>query len=109
MDDFDVIFQYTAEQAVKDGVLFDVTETAQKIFKVGCDMPWKYRVSINVHQFCNDEEEKLEGLLNAARLAIRNANKGDSLVEFKHEDLRLWACLDSTSGPAIHIITPEEY
>lgn len=121
MNDFfdNVIFSYTAEQAVKDGVLVDVTDMASQIFQVGCDMTWKYRISVNVHQACTppknstqDYDGRLWDVLNVARTAIRNAKEGDKLVEFHcklgRKKLRLWAMLDTTSGPAIHIITPEE-
>lgn len=101
-------------------ILFDVTENAQKIFKVGCDMPWRYRISANVHTACNDEEEKINKLLNAGREAIRNANERvnphDSAdhdsIEFTckigRKNLRLWVVSDS-KRPAINFITPEEY
>jgi len=119
MDDFfenvDVIFKYTAEQAVKDGILFDVTEIASHVFQVGCDMTWKYRISVNVQDACCEgsmfNADRLLNVLNVARDAIRNASQGD-LVEFYcklgRKKLKLWAMLDTTSGPAIHIITPEE-
>ena len=120
MDDFEVIYSYTAKQAVEDGVLVDVTETANQIFQVGCDMSWKYRISRSVHNACTppknstqDYNGRLWDVLNVARNAIRNAEQGSDLVEFfcklGRKKFKLWACLDSTSGPAIHIITPEEY
>lgn len=120
MDDLNVIYSYTAKQAEEDGILVDVTEMANQIFQVGCDMSWKYRISINVHQACTPPENstqdyngRLWDVLNVARNAIRNAEKGSSLVEFfcklGRKNFKLWACLDSTSGSAIHIITPEEY
>lgn len=117
----DVIFSYTAKQAVEDGVLFDVTETASELFKVGCDMKWSYRISVNVKQLCtppkSNKIESFEGrlwdLLNVGRMAIRGADKNDNMVEFTckfgKKNHRIWATLDTTSGPAIHFITPEEY
>jgi hypothetical protein len=114
------IFVYTAEQAVEDGILVDVTELASQIFKVGCDMPWKCRISANVHSLCTppkssnqDYTGRLWDVLNVARHAIRNAEQGSTMVEFTcklgRSNHKLWACLDTTSGPAIHIITPKEY
>lgn len=116
----EVIYSYTAEQAIEDGILVDVTEMANQIFQVGCDMSWKYRISINVHHACTppknstqDYNGRLWDVLNLARHAIRKAERGSDLVEFTcklgRKNLKLWACLDSTSGSAIHIITPEEY
>ena len=116
----EVIYSYTAEQAIEDGILVDVTEMAKEIFQVGCDMSWKYRISSNVHNACTppknstqDYNGRLWDVLNLARFAIRKAEKGSNLVEFVcklgRKNFKLWACLDTTSGPAIHIITPEEY
>lgn len=118
--EWDLIYSYTADQAVKDGILFDVTETAKEIFKVGCDIPWKYRISINVKHACEKRQDRIQDyqgslcyVLNDVRYALKKAEHGSNLVEFTSniggKKFKLWATLDTTSGPAIHIITPEEY
>ena len=83
-------------------------------------MPWKYRITIGVHELCtppknstDDYTGRLWDVLNVARYAIRNAEQGSNLVEFTvkigRKNERLWAIPDFTSGPAIHFIKPEEY
>ena len=123
MDDLfgdNIIYAYTADQAVEDGYLVDVTEKADGVFKIGCDMKWKVRISNNVHALCTPPKSnkiqsydgRLWDVLNLARWAIKRADQGDTMAVFTckigRKNHKLWAMLDTTSGPAIHIITPEE-
>ena len=114
-----VIYSYTAEQAVADGVLVEVEQELRE--QMG--FVWPVRLSQNVNVMVNPSEEeqkfgqsregRLWDVLYVAHNAIRDAEPGESLVGFEitfgQRTSRLWACLDTTSGPAIHLITPEEY
>jgi len=116
-DDFwgEPISVYTAEQAVEDGYLADVSEIAKEMgFK------WPVRISSAVHDLCTPPKSnkiqsyqgRLWDVLYLAKLAISRSND-DQMAVFKVKIGRkietLWALLDGTSGPAIHIITPQEY
>jgi hypothetical protein len=84
-------------------------------------MKWKIRISNNVHNLCTPPKSnkiqsydgRLWDVLNLARWAIKRADQGDTMSVFTckigRKNHQLYACLDTTSGPAIHIITPEEY
>lgn len=114
-----VIYSYTAEEAVRDGVLIEVDPTVRQ----EAGYRWPVRLSQNVATFVTPRDEDLNDrqslagrlwdLMGAARIAISNADPEEYLVPFDvtlgSKAKRLWACLDTTSGPAIHIITPEEY
>ncbi len=107
---------YTAEEAIEDGYLVNTPTdlTAQAGFK------WPVRLSNDVHKLCTPPKSnkiqsytgRLWDVLNLARVAVKKAGD-DRMATFrvkigrKVEDL--WAVMDTTSGPAIHIITPSEY
>jgi len=81
---------------------------------------WPVRFSQNVVNLCtppkSNKYESFKGrawdVLNMARWAIKGS-RDDYMNAFKvkigKRVVTLWAMLDTTSGPAIHIITPEEY
>ena len=113
------IYSYTAEQAVEDGVLMEVDRDLCK----EAGYRWPIRITQGVASLVQptEEEESLgqsvEGrlwdMLFMARIAILNADRYEHIspfdVMFGEETVTLWACLDGTSGPAIHIIKPDEY
>lgn len=111
----EVIYTYTADQAVEDGILWDVPEETVK----EAGFKFKVRLTQGVVQLCTPDEgpEDFNGrvwdVLNVLRYAIQAEPSGERMVTFdvtfsgqKH---RLWGCLDGTSGPAIHVMTPSEY
>ena len=112
----EVISTYTAAQAVEDGFLVEVPEDWSK--EAGINIP--VRLSSSVHEFCTPPASnkiqsyrgRVHDVLWLARFAIARS-KDDNMTEFVvkigRKNHRLWACLDGTSGVAIHIITPEEY
>ena len=117
-DDFwgEPISVYTAEQAIEDGYLADVSEIAKEMgFK------WPVRISSAVHDLCTPPKSnkiqsyqgRLWDVLWMAKLAIRRVADGEQMATIKVKIGRkietLWALIDGTSGPAIHIITPDEY
>jgi len=116
-DDFwgEPISVYTAKQAVEDGFLVDVSEIAKE---AGFNLP--VRISSAVHDLCTPPKSnkiqsyqgRLWDVLYLATMAIRRS-KDDQMAVFRVKIGRkietLWALLDGTSGPAIHIITPQEY
>lgn len=113
------IFTYSAEQAVADGVLVEVDRELRE--EMG--YRWPVRLSQNVaamvepseedQQMGQSKEGRLWDLLFVSKLAMKGADPDERIVAFDalfgSRTSRLWACLDTTSGPAIHIITPEEY
>jgi hypothetical protein len=118
-DDAEFIHVYTAQEAVEDGVLIEIDPELTQ--EAGYRIPVRITQGVSALVTPSQSEEK-EGqsaqgrvwdLLWLARVAIANSERSESVVPFdaaiggKAE--RLWACLDGTSGPAIHIIKPEEY
>lgn len=113
------IYSYTAEQAVEDGVLMEVDRNLCK----EAGYRWPVRITQGVASLVEPTEEEerqgqsVEGrlwdMLFMARIAILNADRHETIspfeVIFGAETVTLWACLDGTSGPAIHIILPHEY
>ena len=112
-----VIYRYTAAEAVQDGVLFDVDPALSR--EAGYAIP--VRITRGVQALVAPAEERegesaegrLWDTLSTARIAIQNAEEYEWAAPFDvqlgEQTVRLWACLDTTSGPAIHIIKPEEY
>lgn len=115
-EEFEIISSYTAEEAVEDGILVDVSDTAKELGFV-----WPVRITQSVHDLCTPPKSnkiqsyngRLWDVLWMCSLAIKKAKKGDSMVEFLtrigRKNETLWACLDGTSGMAIHIMKPEDY
>ena len=117
--DDSVIFSYTAEQAIEDGVLFEVNPDLRS----EAGYRWAVRITSNVMSLVTPSlEEQSEGqstdgrlwdILSVLRVSIANANSDEGIIPFDvilgKQTVRLWGCVDTTSGPAIHIMTPEEY
>ncbi len=111
-----VISAYPAEQAVEDGFLMDVTLLARE---AGFAEPFKVRITDTVVALCTPPksnkiqsfEGRLWDVLSLTRWAIAKAND-DRMVQFTvkigRKNVRLWAMLDTTSGPAIHIMDPSD-
>ncbi len=114
-EDAEIISSYIADQAVEDGTLVDVSEMAKE---AGFTIP--VRITRTVHDLCEPPKSnkiqsysgRLWDVLWMALNAIRRATD-ESMTTFtvkigkrNHE---MWATLDHTSGPAIHIIKPEDY
>ncbi len=113
------IYSYTAEQAVADGVLLEVDRDLSK----EAGYRWPVRITQGVASLVQPTEEqerlgqsaegRLWDMLFMARIAILNADRHEHISLFDvilgEETVTLWACLDGTSGPAIHIIKPDEY
>ena len=106
---------YTAEQAVEDGILVDVSELAKE-----AGFNWPVRITNTVHELCTPPKSnhiqsytgRLWDVLNLARWAIKRS-QDDGMAVFKVKLGRkvetLWAMFDGTNGPAIHILTPSDY
>lgn len=120
----DLIYRYSAEDAMQDGHLMEVDRATSK----EAGFKWPVRITSGVYLLVKPSEEALsygqdfEGrlwdVLTMARLAIQQAPDGENLISFVVHfqngpkfavDVTLWAALDMTSGPAIHILKPEEY
>jgi len=117
----DLIYSYTAEDMMRDGLLHDVSKLAKE---AGFNFP--VRITNGVQELIDPSEEamahgqsfegRLWDVLNVARFAIKKA-KSNSMVEFqvffwngpdKQHHQTFCAAPDTTSGPAIHIILPSE-
>jgi hypothetical protein len=112
-----VIYKYTAEQAIEDGTLVDVTELAKE-----AGFNWPVRITALVHTVCippkTNKIESYKGrlwdVLNVARWTIKVRGKKNEhilpfVVKIGRRNVKLYAAIDTTSGPAIHIMTPSEY
>ena len=114
-----IIYKYTAEQAMADGLLIEVDPPLCK----EAGYRWPVRITVGAASLVTPKEEEVEegqslngrlwDMLHMARIAIGNAASRVSVVPFEvifgGQTETLWACLDTTSGPGIHIIRPEEY
>ena len=108
----------TAERAMAAGLLIEV----DPLLRQEAGYEWPVRVTPGVASLvAPKDEEAAEGqslearlwdTLLTARIALGNADRQESVVPFEvvlgGRTATLWACLDTTSGPAIHIIRPEE-
>ena len=106
----EIISFYGAEQAVEDGILFDVTDLARRLgFKVAV------RITAGVRALCEETDDCdgcLANVVSHARLAVIGSDDFSmSVFEVRigARPVKLWALPDTTSGAAIHIILPEEY
>jgi hypothetical protein len=116
-----LIYSYTAEDMMRDGLLLDVSKLAKE---AGFSSP--VRITSGVQDLINPSEEaishgqsfegRLWDVLIVAWVAIKKA-KHDISVTFqvffwdspnKQHQQTFCATLDTTSGPAIHIILPSE-
>lgn len=113
----EIISVYTGEEAVADGILVDVTETAQE-----AGFKWKVRITRTVHNLCKPPksnkiqsyEGRLWDVLWLAKMAIKRSSANETIIEYTvkigRKNETLWIAIDGTNGyPAIHIIKPEDY
>ncbi len=120
----DVIFSYSAEDAMRDGQLIEV----EREFTQEAGFIWPVRITRGVYnlvmpskkaiQYGQSFEGRMWDVLNLAKIAIAKTPDAESLAVFlvlfqngpnKQVEKTLWAALDMTSGPAIHILLPKEY
>ena len=125
----DVIYSYTRAQAIADGVLVDVTETARE---AGFRWPvaitqaaWQDCVAWsdddNHRQVCQDESGRLWDTLWMAFVAIRGANGGSQMeyqlyrvprdgtsIEAQLTTLKLVCGPGDTGEPVITLMLPGE-
>ena len=113
------IYSYTARQAVEDGVLIELEDELRR----EAGYRWPVRITQGIQALVTttqqearqgqNTEGRLWDVLFVARVAIQSAQIGETLipfeVSFSGQEVTLWACLDTTSGAAIHIVLPEEY
>ena len=122
MSDEFTIYSYTADDAMRDGILHDVTALAKQ-----AGFTWTTRITIGVKQLVTPDEKvqkfgqsytgRLWDVLIVAAVAIRtSADEGLAEFDVDFQDgpgklytKKLWAAPDFTSGRAIHILLPEEY
>jgi len=112
----DIIYSYTAEDAERDEVLFNVKEILKDygIFPV-------IRITSGIKEFLllgdlkETDETYRRRVVNISALAVKQLknSKNNWFASFNvivaEIQKTVWACVDTTSGPAIHIMLPEEY
>lgn len=124
------VFSYTANDAVNDGALVDITDISENTFaKDGYTVRMTSNI-INTLSYMNPEllalvnidhildyfykddiknelyEEGFKSL--PIPLCIKTERKWDK-CEDKTYYYNVWACLDGTSGNAVHFMFPEDY
>ena len=112
----EIISSYTADEAIEDGFLIDVSEMASE-----AGFKWPVRITQSVHKLCTPPKSnkiqsydgRLWDVLWMAFIAVRRV-KNDHMTTYKVKIGRklhiLWAVIDRTSRrPAIHIMLPEDY
>jgi hypothetical protein len=122
MDD-NIIFAYTRQDAIDDGVFVDVTETAKEAgFKFPVAVTSNlYSTYINPYPMPvgQDKDGRLWDVITMLLFAIRQLKKSDdtNMVTFKmkfgQKVVELWAVIEAQSptdsSPAINIMLPEDY
>ena len=117
-ENVETIYSYTAEEAVEDGVLVDVSEMGKE-----AGFKWPVRISQSVHTLCTPPKSnkiqsydgRLWDVLWMGFIAIKRAKNTTpgSIIKYRVKIGRklhtLWITIDGTCGPAIHIILPEDY
>jgi len=121
-DQFEVLYQYSRADALRDGCLIDVSKLAQE---VGIKYPtavtagvWTKCVTVPAGAECQDEVGRLWDVLNVLKASIRAAGAG-SRVDFsvsvqgeqeRREDVALYSlCHPGDQGePVITIMLPDE-
>ena len=121
----DIIFSYSAEDAMREGNLVEVDKEMAK----EAGFKWPVRITKGVLDLVTPSKEaqnygqdfngRLWDVLWMAFFAIKVGGSAVmDMVEFKvlfqdgpnkQYEKTLWACMDLTSGEAIHIILPGEY
>lgn len=121
-DDAKVIHSYTADEGEADGMLINVSGMA---YRVGFNPKYQIRITAGIADVLDDGARSESGdivnffdhlreLLVVARYAIAKTDN-PYLAEFEfmnfstREAQKIWAGLDMTSGPAVHIFLPSEY
>jgi hypothetical protein len=109
-----LIHTYTAAEALREGRLVEVSPELRR--EAGYRVPVRLTTGVIELLTSEKEEWKREGrlwdTLYLARVAIANAERSAVTARFEvtvgDRAASLWACLDYSSGPAIHIVTPQE-
>ena len=118
-----LIFSYSRKEAIEDGVLIDVTETAREAgFRYPVAMTstaWASAVKIPSGVSCQDEAGRLWDVLTMLRHASRAARGGENEITFdvlvlndrtSPKPVRLKAVCgpDDDLSPCVTIMLPEE-
>ena len=112
----DIIFSYTAKDAERDEVLFNIKEILRDsgIFPT-------IRITGGIKEFLlsgdlkETDEFYRQRVVNISVLAVRKlkSTKDRRFASFDvivlDRKKTVWACVDTTSGPAIHLMFPDEY
>jgi hypothetical protein len=118
----DVIYQYSRAQAIEDGILIDVTETAKE---AGISFPttvtaavWERCVAVPEKAPWQDESGRLWDVLTMLRYAIRQSNGGQEVAfsvavqnDARHPrrvQLKALCGPGDRGEPVITIMLPEE-
>lgn len=116
------IYSYTAADAMRDGILHDIGPIA---WEAGFSFPVRITTVLKdlltpkegSKEHGQSYEGRLWDVLMVAKFALLE-KPNERLVSFEVHFYNsptdqlvktLWAALDQTSGPAIHIMLPEEY
>jgi hypothetical protein len=82
-DEFDIVFAYTRAQAIADGVLIDVSDTAKEagfVYPVALTSTvWAECVEVPEGVEGQDEAGRLWDVLNMLRFAIKRSGPGSEL------------------------------
>jgi hypothetical protein len=85
-EDFDLIHRYTRADAIRDGVLIDVSATAKEAgFKYPVALTaaaWAQCVAVPPGVLCQDEAGRLWDVLTMLRLAVREQSGGARELRF---------------------------
>jgi hypothetical protein len=110
----DIIYSYTAEDAESDGILHNITNIlANDAVTVRITSGIKdYLLSGDLEETDESYKARVREIAHLAITKLKNSD-GDWLATFKFKveksHAEVWACVDTTSGPAIHILFLEEY
>lgn len=122
-EDPDIVYSYTAKQAVEDGIFHEIGKIG---YEAGFKIP--VRITSGVLELVTPDqiaqklgqsyEGRLWDVLFMANMAIQKSKNDSTLISFEVlfqngdenlNEVKLYAGLDATSGLAIHIMLPSEY
>ena len=123
MNDSNVIFSYTREDAINDGTFIDVSEVAKE---AGLKYPVAITSNLYNTHIIPTENQKAQGqdeqgrlwdtlwmLIVAIKTGKSNGNMTEYEVLYSGKKIKIWAVCEATSpddpSPAINIMLPSDY
>jgi len=115
MQNDEIIFAYTRNDAINDGIFIDITEMAKEAgFKIPVAITSNLYHS-HIKTKTSDEKGRLWDVLNVLKFHAKSSH--ESLIQFQvklgRSNVKIWAVVEAQSptdpSPAINLLLPEDY